>query len=314
MRLRSVVMVIGGLLTASAALAQDNSVLLDRISRMERDITFLQRQIYRGASVDPNAPGVPGASAGGLANMQNQLTAMQEEVRALRGSVERAQFQAKRAEEEVKKLSEDVEFRFQALERAQRSAAAAAAAAPVADTPEAAETASADEGFSPDAGKESSPGNVREPARYTPSEAAEKPAVKETVTAPSDGADAMYNNAFAMLNRKQYAQAAEHFSGFIRKYPSDPLVPNAYYWLGESHYARGDYVRATEQFRKGYEAAPQGQKAADNLLKLGLSLSNVKRAQEACVVLGQVASKYKKSASAATISRAETARAQLKCK
>jgi TolA-binding protein len=44
-----------------------------------------------------------------------------------------------------------------------------------------------------------------------------------------------------------------------------------------------------------------------------MSLSNVKRTKEACVVLSQVSSKYKKSASAATLSRAEDARAQLKC-
>lgn len=292
------VMIALTLLTATAALAQDSTVLMDRISRMERDITFLQRQIYRGASVDPNAPGVSGASATGVAQMQTQLAQMQEEMRGLRGSVERAQFQARRAEDELKKMSEDTEYRLQALERAQMEAKA---------------EPKEDAGFSPDAGKEEE-GAVNDPARSTPSAEANPATANEAVSeAVTDDADTLYNNAFAMLNRKQYAKAAEHFSGFIRKFPSDPLVPNAYYWLGESHYARGDYVRATEQFRKGYEAAPQGQKAADNLLKLGLSLSNVKRGKEACVVLQQVATRYKKSASAATISRAESARAKLKC-
>ena len=231
---------------------------------------------------------------------------MQEELRQIRGSVEQAQFQARRAQDELAKLSEDVEFRLQALEKANA---------------ERSNPSTGEGGFSPDEGKEEAgvitpqPAPTETPSSYTPS-VPEKPAAPATTastTPATDAADAHYNNAFAMLNRKQYAQAAESFTSFIRLFPSDPLVPNAYYWLGESHYARGDYVRAIEQFRKGYESAPSGQKAADNLLKLGLSLSNVKRNEEACVVLQQVVSKYKGSASAATTSRADQARAQLKC-
>lgn len=288
-------------LIAVTASAQD-AALTDRITRLERDITFLQRQIYRGASVDPNAPAAAGGSAVGMAQMQTQLAQLQEEVRQVRGSVEQAQFQARRAQDELAKLSEDVEFRLQALEKAQA---------------ERLNPPSGEEHFSPDAGKEDAAviaPHEAEPAKeeaaaYTPPQEAKA----STASAVTDAADAHYNNAFAMLNRKQYAQAAESFTAFIRQYPSDPLVPNAYYWLGESHYARGDYVRAIEQFRKGYEAAPSGQKAADNLLKLGLSLSNVKRKEEACVVLQQVVTKFKGSATAATTSRADQARAQLKC-
>lgn len=305
MRIRALPIVMTALLTVVAVpvVAQD-SVLMDRISRMERDITFLQRQIYRGASVDPNAPASAGGNAAGVAQVQSQIGQMQEELRQIRGSVEQAQFQSRRAQDELAKLSEDVEFRLQALEKAQS---------------ERNNPATGEGGFSPDEGKEEAgviapqPAPNEPPASYTPS-VPEKPAsTTGSVPSATDAADAHYNNAFAMLNRKQYAQAAESFSTFIRLYPSDPLVPNAYYWLGESHYARNDYVRAIEQFRKGYEAAPSGQKAADNLLKLGLSLSSVKRNEEACVVLQQVVSKYKGSASAATTSRADQARAQLKC-
>lgn len=296
MRVKSLWILAGFALCASAAWAQDTSALLDRIGRMERDITFLQRQIYRGASVDPNAPSLPAATAGGISNLQTQISQMQEELRGLRGSVEAAQYQARRAESELKKLSEDVEFRLLALERANTER-------------EEEKSPESESGFSPDAGREDT-SNIEEPARYTPKDASAAPPASNVAT---QAADAEYNKAFALLNKKDYAKAAENFSGFIRKFPSDPLVPNAYYWLGESYYARGDYVRAIDQFRKGFEAAPTGQKAADNLLKLGMSLSNVKRTKEACVVLSQVSSKYKKSASAATLSRAEDARAQLKC-
>ena len=126
-------------------------------------------------------------------------------------------------------------------------------------------------------------------------------------------ANAHYNYAFKLLNEKNYSAAASSFDTFVKKYPSDPLAGNAYYWLGESHYARADYTRAAEGFRKGYEANPDGQKAPDNLLKLGLSLAQVKRVPEACIVLSQVTTKYAQS-NARTATRAEKKRTELQCK
>ena len=78
-----------------------------------------------------------------------------------------------------------------------------------------------------------------------------------------------------------------------KKHPKDPLVGNAYYWQGETYYIRRDYVNAADSFRQGFEALPTGPKAPDNLLKLAMSLNALNRDKEACVVLGQVISKYK---------------------
>jgi tol-pal system protein YbgF len=264
--------------------------LLDRMQRMERDITFLQRQIYRGASVDPNAVSSPAGAASSGA-VQVQLNQLQEEMRAMRGQLEQAQFAARRVQDDMKQLSQDVEFRLSALEQSQAKQSA--------DTAE--ETS-----FSPDDGREAA---STEAARYEP----ETPAKPKPAAAPKDGADDAYNRAFALMNQKRYAEASAAFSSFVRAYPKDTLTPNAYYWLGETHYVRGDFVRAADGFRRGYEAAPKSSKAADNLLKLGLSLANIKRKEESCVVLQQVITKYPTPAHAATRSRAEQARAKLKC-
>ncbi len=135
---------------------------------------------------------------------------------------------------------------------------------------------------------------------------------------PATGADspdsnAAYTAAFKELNAKNYSGAASKFDDFVRKYPKDPLTSNAYYWLGESYYARGDYTRAAEGFRKGFESNPQGQKAPDNLLKLAMSLDNIKRTSEACIVLGQIVSKYGDSAPR-TKERADAERSRMQCK
>lgn len=295
---------------------QRNIALDDRLNRLERDLTFLQRQVYRGGGSAAQA----GGGARSNTEILGEISTMQEELRQIRGAVERAAYQARRTQDELSRLNEDVEYRLQALELAQKKRAEAPGGDGFAiddgkqenGQPAAVQTFGENAAQVTDAAKE-----LAATAPATAIKPEKTPSKKETPVSAAleiNPADAHYNNAFAMLNQKQYAQAAESFSAFIRQYQNDPLVPNAYYWLGETHYVRGDYVRAAEQFRKGYEAAPEGQKAADNLLKLGMSLGHVKRKEEACIILQQLVTKFKAAATAATTTRAQEARVQLQCK
>jgi len=276
------------LLVSTPALAQEAG-LNDRLARIERDVTFLQRQIYRGASADPSAaPVAGGESSAGVAQLQVQISQLESQMRQLRGGLEQVQYTQSKMKQDLKLLSEDIDFRIRALEDAARAKAEEA----------------------PEAEKTIPEENAKEVEKSDAAD--EEDAPKETEKEFSDS-DAHYNFAFDLLNKKQYAKAASSFAAFIRNYPKDALVPNALYWLGESYYARGDYVRAVDGFRRGYEAAPGGQKAPDNLLKLGLSLANVKRKEEACVVLTQVVTKYDQKPHAAIRARAEQAKARMKC-
>jgi TolA-binding protein len=90
-------------------------------------------------------------------------------------------------------------------------------------------------------------------------------------------------------------------------------VGNAYYWLGETHYIRQDYVSAADNFREGFEALPNGPKAADNLLKLAMSLSAMKKTNDACVVLDQLLVKFKET-STTVAQKAQSERTRIGCK
>lgn len=293
--MRRIVIAATALLVAAPAFAQSNAELMDRLSRLERDVNFVQKQVYTGAAAgDPNA--MP-ATGPGAAALEVRISTIEEQLRAMRGQVETAQFQAGEAQRNVQKMKEDLEYRIGALEQAQSAAAISAANGGGAEATQPATEP------------------VAEPvAEVTP----DKPASYQPATAAATGADfpdsnAAYNAAFKELNAKNYSGAASKFDEFVRKYPKDPLTSNAYYWLGESYYARGDYTRAAEGFRKGFESNPQGQKAPDNLLKLAMSLDNIKRTSEACIVLGQIVSKYGDSAPR-TKERADAERSRMQCK
>ena len=251
---------------ATPAFAQeDTDALYGKIERLERDMSYLQKQVYRGKGGDVSGgDNSPIANGGSVEVRLSQLT---EEMRQLRGAVEQSQFAARQNAADMKKLSDDVEYRLHALEERQTAAAAAAASVPVAVAPAPVEAT---------------------PAKFEP---AKKGAVAVTGNDFPD-ANAHYAAAFKLLNEKKYAEASTSFDGFVKKYPTDPLTANAYYWLGESYYARADYTRSSESFRKGFEANPDGQKAPDNLYKLAKSLVQVKRTPEACVVLTQLSKKY----------------------
>jgi tol-pal system protein YbgF len=230
-------------------------------------------------STDQPGGGNPEASA---AQFQVRISQLEEQLRNEQGEIERVSFENKRLKEQLEKTSSDIQYRLTALENKQ----AAAAPAPVAPGAAVPEDTSQLKPVEPVAGSE--PDDIN-------GLAAEKSSAPDEPQFSS--ARDQYNYAFGLLNRAQYAKAGEAFASFTKRYPKDPLIGNAYYWLGETQYVRRDYVKAADNFRQGYEVMPTGPKAADNLLKLSMALGALNKNHEACVVLKQVLAKFSSSSS-----------------
>ena len=73
-------------------------------------------------------------------------------------------------------------------------------------------------------------------------------------------------------------------------------MPNIQYWLGEVYYAKKDFDQAVLEFGEGLKNYPDSIKGPDNMLKLGLSFSNLSKKTEACNVLIELEFKYPDSA------------------
>jgi tol-pal system protein YbgF len=85
-----------------------------------------------------------------------------------------------------------------------------------------------------------------------------------------------------LLREQKSDEAEQALRAFIERYPADGLTGNAQYWLGEALYARQDYDPAADAFASGYQKYPAGAKAPDNLLMLGMSLSQLGQKADAC--------------------------------
>lgn len=123
------------------------------------------------------------------------------------------------------------------------------------------------------------------------------PAPAQSATASGDE-QAAYQKDFGLVKQGRYDDAITGFTAFIQQYPQSPLVPNAEFWMGESHYQQSDFQGALVNYKAVIEGYPDSSKAPDALLKMGYAQYEMKNWKAAHNALNEVISKYPKSNSA----------------
>ena len=101
-----------------------------------------------------------------------------------------------------------------------------------------------------------------------------------------------YNYAFSLLRKADYEAVESAFKEFIAVHPESGLVGNAWYWLGSTHFVRERFHDAAVAFLKGYQHDPEGPKAANSLLKLGVTLARLNKIEESCATFRELADKF----------------------
>lgn len=150
-------------------------------------------------------------------------------------------------------------------------------------------------------------------APLTPQAPPQNVAAVDPVPAASSGdAKQLYETAYGYLLQQDYGAAQASFSDFLQKYPNDSLAGNAQYWLGESHYVKGEYKAAAGAFLKGYQTYVKSAKAPDSLLKLAMSLDKLGQKDAACSSYGELAVKFP-AAPPHVKNRAQSERARVGC-
>ncbi|MEC7513856.1 MAG: tol-pal system protein YbgF [Pseudomonadota bacterium] len=319
------VAVVGFFVSASAALAQDMSQIIDRLNRLERDLADTQREVFRPSAkprtgsvistpLTPNAaPPVNTGEVPLIARHEIRLQQLENQLRNLTGRIEEFTFSINQFGKRLDRLVSDVDYRLQRLEAAQVSAGT--------DTQAAAATAgqsqtSQPSAATPNGGRPVPPAlgdndgavldqqGTRALGQIPASAAAAKPAQTAPQVAavpppilPAGTPRQRYDFAFGLLRKQDYAGAEAAFEAFLTEHPQDNLAGNAQYWLAETYYVRKQFEQAAIVFAAGYQNYPDNIKAADNLLKLALSLARIDKQQDACVALKQLGEKFPKAPS-----------------
>lgn len=233
----------------------------------------------------PSVRAQSGAATSGQAELNTQLRIgeLEDRIRELTGRIEELTNSLNQTKQQLDRLSSDVDVRFNQLQQPAAAPATTAPASPPTQPrpPQGAGDLSQPPSRSGSLGVLTAPGPV--PA---PSPAGQPAAPPQTASAdgtlPSGSVQDQYNYAMGLLTQANYPAAEQAMRNFVQRWPKDALAGNAQYWLGETFYVRKDYGNAATAFAQGYEKYPKSAKAADDLLKLGMSLSNLNQKPDAC--------------------------------
>jgi tol-pal system protein YbgF len=204
-------------------------------------------------------PSAAWAQRGDAVYIEDRLNQLQQSLTSLTGQLEQMQYRNRQLQQQMEKMQADYEYRLDTLEKGGKAGPRPAASPPSAPTPPA--------------------GGGHLAANAPP---------------PGGGAqgEALYHDAFKLLQDGNYAGAERGFRTFVERNPKHVLAGNAQYWLGETYYARRDYQDAMVAFAEGYKTYKTSPKGPDNLLKLGITLAVLNKKPEACAVFARFNQDY----------------------
>jgi len=196
--------------------------------------------------------------------LANQIQALRDETARLRGQVETLSYELEAAKKRQQDFYVDLDGRLRKIET---PAPARVDAKPV------------DEG---------SPA----PATEAPRKVASDPAAETRE----------YEAALNLFRANKLKEAATAFEAFAKAHPDSTLTPNAYYWLGNAHYALRDCRKTIDAQRVVVGKWPTHAKAPDALLNVATCQQELGDSKSARTTLEALLAKYPDS-SAATAAR-----------
>ncbi|MDP2206121.1 MAG: tol-pal system protein YbgF [Alphaproteobacteria bacterium] len=285
--------------TAGFSQNADTGQLMGRINQLENQIQTLSRAVYRGKAPSPaEAAAFSGTSdTGALANIEVRLSQLETQQRQLTGQLERMNHDIQQMKTRLDRTLTDNEQRFQQLERGGTRSGAV----------------TGNTGGAVASGELYAEDVTAQVARSSGNGTARTLGTVGGARGGSDPANILYDNAFSDIREAKYEAAEDKFKRFMAMYPSHALAANAQYWLAETYYVRGNYQQAARMFAQGYQDYPKGSKAPDSLLKLGLSLGQLGKKEDACLSLAQLKKEYAGDQSP-VIRRADQESKRLGCK
>ena len=123
---------------------------------------------------------------------------------------------------------------------------------------------------------------------------------------------AAYANADQLMRSGDYDGAVAAFQDYVDHFGDTAQARPARYWIGEIKFSRQDYSGAALAYSGALRGWPQATWAPDALVKLSLSLAQMKQAKQACGALGEFDRRYP-DANAASKHRADAAKDKVGC-
>ena len=252
--------------TESQEIDIDN--VLERLERIEKNISDLQK-----GKVDEFEKNI---SSGYISRNESRFDEIETKNRLNFGLIEEIQNKINALDEKLKLIDSDFQARIKKIEEQQKKES----------NYEKQETNTIDDKKAIEMfNQEDVPANVKDQILGLQKSTNEKTQLSDIEIKKK------YENAIKLLRASKFNEAESELQNLKKIEPED-LMPNIQYWLGEVYYAQKNFEKAIIAFGEGLEKYPESIKGPDNLLKLGLSFSNLKKKDEACNILLELKVKY----------------------
>lgn len=101
-----------------------------------------------------------------------------------------------------------------------------------------------------------------------------------------------FDKASEALTSGDFQAAADKFATFLQNYPGSPLTQEAQFKRGEALTGVNDTKGAARSYLDAFSGKPEGEFAAEALLKLGQALGTLGQVPEACQTLAEVGKRF----------------------
>ncbi len=118
-----------------------------------------------------------------------------------------------------------------------------------------------------------------------------KPVKRKKVTS----ADDEYIKCYKLYVKSKFKESEQCFNRFLSRFPKSHLIANAYFWIGETYFARKNYPKAIDYYDIILTKFLKSEKVPAALLKEGLSFYELHDNEGAKIFLEKVISDYPKT-------------------
>ncbi len=142
------------------------------------------------------------------------------------------------------------------------------------------------------------PETEKGPAPEAAKEAAEAAQTKPAPPPSPADPQRLYDEGQIAFKDKRYGEARQKFEKLINDHPKQALVPNAYFWIGESYYVQKKFEDAVLVYETLLKTYPSHDKARGAMLKQAYAFIELGDKKTGKVILERLIEKYPRSSEA----------------
>ena len=281
----------------NSALAEEEEIYLkaisDQIQVITKDLKTLEKAVYQKSDVvnlkSSSSINSDGLNEDIMTKHLLKLNEIENQFRELTNKFEEVNFKLDKLSTRVTKIQSDTQLRFSDLENQPNDTLKEKKVSlPGTSKPQ-------DFGASPgyqtsNLPKEQSINSVESAKTVI----AEEPEKRESLL-PDKPAKEQYEFAVSFMKIGDYETAEFALREFIDKNKDHDLAGSAQYWYGETFRIRQLYSDAATAYLDGYQNYPKSKKAADNLLKLGITMVQLGEKDQGCKMISGIKKEYPKA-------------------